>query len=684
MKLLSLELENFRQFHGKQTIEFAVGGEDGNVTVIYGGNGAGKTTLLNAFTWALYGGLSEDMEEKERIFTDALWEQTETGTAITCSVTLLFEHNGDEYRLRRSVNARKTSTRQQPHHSEVSLACAGEDGAWRDIDSYTDSIDLILPKRLSQFFFFNGERIEHLLQYEDIDDAIKTLLGLEQYERAVVHLPAVERIFASELRKLGKSRSSELVAQLEQEKEGQERLLAEQKHLKSEVGDLEGEIEQLEQTLRQHEATKQLQARRDEQRRALREADERSENARRGRTDTLTRRAYKLWLADLLPEIDELASGLHARGELPAPLKRQFVEERLDVGECICGTPLRPGEEPYKTVESWRQKAGLAEVEGAWQQMKGQARGLGDIADDPISELQHFNAEIAAASEAHRKAEEILNEVAGQLQHVGSEDVQQLERRQREIRERVKVHQFRLRDITGELDAKDTKIKELTDKLKKAHGENEKEEQLRRRVALTNEAAKAIKQMLDSASESVRRRLDAKVRSVHKAITIKPFVPELNESFELRLWSDDREDRLPAPKSTGENQLLSLSFVGALAQLCRDQAEQGEAGQFVGKVGGLYPIAMDAAFGNLDNSYREAIARALPNMTSQVIVLTSKAQADGVVSRELGPHTGAEYVICVHTTKADAAPETISVHGKQWDYVVPAADYDSAELRRVG
>ena len=684
MKLLSLELENFRQFHGKQAIEFAAGGDDGNVTVIYGGNGAGKTTILNAFTWALYGDLSDDTEEKERIFTDALWEQTDLGATITCSVTVQFEHNGSEYRLRRAVNARKTSPRQQPHHSDVSLASTGEDGVWRDIESYTDSVDLILPKRLSRFFFFNGERIEHLVQYEDIQDAIKTLLGLEQYERAVKHLPDVEKIFASELRKLGKSKSSDLVAQLEQEKEDQGKLTEEQKRLRSEVGNLEGEIDQLEQTLRKHEATKQLQARRDEQRRALREADERREEARRGRTETLTRRAYRIWLADLLPEVEQLASGLHDRGELPAPLKRQFVDERLEVGECICGTPLRPGEGPYKHVEAWRQKAGLAEVEGAWQQMKGQARGLGNLAEEPISEVLYFNAEIAASSEAHRKAEEILNEVAAQLQNVGSEDVQQLERRMREMRERVKGHQFRLRDISGELDAVSVRIKELTDKLKKAHGANEKEEQLRRSVALANEAAKAIKQMLDTASESVRRRLDVKVRAVHKAITVKPFVPELNESFELKLWSGDSEDRLPAPKSTGENQLLSLSFVGALAQLCRDQANQGENVQLVGKVGGLYPIVMDAAFGNLDDNYREAIANALPSMTSQVVVLTSKAQATGVVAKELRPHTGAEYVVCVHTTKSDVDPEKIAVQGQEWDYLVPAADYDSATLRRIG
>lgn len=687
MKLQSLELENFRQFGGKQTIEFATGDDGGNVTVIYGANGAGKTTLLNAFTWALYGQLGKDMEEQERLITDAVWEQAPIGAHVTCGVTLTFEHNGSQYRLRRSVNATKNSAKQAIHYSDILLTCSGKDGTWRNIESHTDSIDQILPERLARFFFFNGERIEHLVQrdaYEDIQAAVKTLLGLEQYERSVDHLPEVEKVFAAELRKLGKSRSSDLVAQLEQEKEQQEHLLTEQKRLKGEVAHLNDEIEQLEHTLRQHEATQQLQARRDEQRSVLNAAEERLRDARRGRAEVLTRRAYRIWLADLLPYVDQLASGLHDRGELPAPLKRQFVDERLESGVCICGTSLKPGEDPYKHVEEWRLKAGLAEVEGAWQQMKGHSKGVGNLADEPISELQHYNSEIAAASEAHRKAEEILNEVAAHLQKVGPEDTQKLERRQQEVRRKVVEHQFRLRDIASELAECWSQVRALADKLKKAHGENEKIEILRQRVALTNEAAKVIKQMLDTASESVRRRLNAKVRAIHAGITIKPFIPELNDAFELRLWANEGEDRLPVAKSTGENQLLSLAFVGALAHLCRDQAEQGESVQLVGRIGGLYPIVMDAAFGNLDTNYREAVARALPGTAPQVVVITSRSQAEGVVSRELAPHTGAEYVICIHTTKTDARRETISLQGREWDYVIPAADYDSADLKRVG
>jgi DNA sulfur modification protein DndD len=685
VKLVSIELENFRQFIGNQRIDFAQGDDEGNVTVVYGANGAGKTTLLNAFTWVMYGRLSDDIEQQERLITDAVWAAVDLGSDVACGVTLQFEHNGAQYRLRRSIRVRKAEDRQQVQPHNVVLDCAEDDGTWRNIDSYTDRLDQVLPERLARFFFFNGERIEHLVKrdaYQDIQTAIKTLLGLEQYERAKEHLPAVERNFVSEVRKLGKSRESDLLVKIQQEQDRQEALGKERQRRRGETAHLKDEVEQLEELLRAHEATSQLQTRRDEQKAAFNDAEHRLTEARRTRAGVLARQAYRIWLADLLPDVEDLASGLHERGELPAPLKRQFVEERLEVGTCICGTPLRPGGAPYQHVEEWRHRAGLAEVEGAWQQLRGRAKDAADRANEIVQVLQRYNSEIADATEARRVAEEKLNEIKAQLVKAPTEEGQELERRRKDVSNAIRDHEFRLSDIERELADSVGELQSLQRSLVKAHSENKKVEELKRRIAVTAAALEAIKLMLETASESVRMRLDAKVREVHSQITIKPFIPELNSSFELQLWNGEGSDRFLAPKSTGENQLLSLSFVGALAKVCQEQAERAHEAQLVGRIGGLYPIVMDAAFGNLDTNYRQSIARALPDLASQVVVLSSKSQADGVVASELAPHIGAEYVVTVDTTKPDASRETISLRGRDWDYVVPGADFDTAQIQR--
>ena len=61
MKLERITLENFRQYHGRQRLEFARD-EQRRVTVIHGVNGAGKTSLFLAINWCLYGKSVENIK----------------------------------------------------------------------------------------------------------------------------------------------------------------------------------------------------------------------------------------------------------------------------------------------------------------------------------------------------------------------------------------------------------------------------------------------------------------------------------------------------------------------------------------------------------------------------------------------------------------------------------------------
>jgi DNA sulfur modification protein DndD len=685
VKLISLEMHNFRQFVGRQKLEFA-DSDDRNVTLIYGANGGGKTTILNAFTWALYGTTSPDFEQKEMLITDSVWDDAPPGTMIETSVTLHFEHDGMQYRLRRRIKTPKDGVRQQPQSYDVTLDNLDESGAWREEKTHSDRIEQILPEGLSQFFFFNGERIERLVQrgaYQDIQKAIKTLLGLEQYELALKHLPDVARGLGNELRKLGKSQAGDIVSQQDQIRETTDELQDEQRRLRGEVGHLTDERDVVETKLRAHEPTAQLQLRRDEQTRAYRSAEERRARAAQARRIMLTKRAYRVWVAELLPQVQSAAAGLRETGQLPAPLKRQFVEELLQQGACICGTHLAEGESPHDHVKAWRDKAGIAEVEGAWQQMQGRAAEVVESAQELPSALRQANADIATATEEARQASEIISEVEGQLKKLPSEDGQDLERRRVDLTRRIEKHNYRLHDIERELKELARRGEELGKELAKVEITDKKGALVRQQMAVANQAHAAISSMYTTASEFVRDRLDVKIREVFSKISIKPFTPELNSNFELQLWRGNGDSRLPVSKSTGENQLLSLSFVGALVALCKERATGEKGAQYLGHLGGLYPIVMDAPFGNLDNTYREEIARALPGMASQVVVFTSLAQAEGVVADRLEGNIGAEYIICINTTKDDAEHHRIELGGRHFDYVVPVTDADCAKIERV-
>ena len=65
MILEQITVENFRQFRGRQSLQFATGGpgKGKNVTVILGENGRGKTGLFRALMFCLYGDCSLAQDE---------------------------------------------------------------------------------------------------------------------------------------------------------------------------------------------------------------------------------------------------------------------------------------------------------------------------------------------------------------------------------------------------------------------------------------------------------------------------------------------------------------------------------------------------------------------------------------------------------------------------------------------
>ena len=107
MLIQSIKLENFRQFKGKQEIDFSTD-KIKNVTVVMGENGAGKTTLEQAFLWCLYGRTAFRVKELiNREVRDAAWPKDKCNV----SVELHIIHEGRHFRITRKQRLTKGLTK---------------------------------------------------------------------------------------------------------------------------------------------------------------------------------------------------------------------------------------------------------------------------------------------------------------------------------------------------------------------------------------------------------------------------------------------------------------------------------------------------------------------------------------------------------------------------------------------
>ena len=194
MLLQSIKLINFRQFIDEE-IDFASGENGKNVTIILGENGTGKTTFAQAFFWCLYG---ETEFSDKMILNRLVANKLLSGQSAKVTVELRLYHGENSYILtREQIYTKDTS-------GNIKVANTVFDILRRDKTGNTTTIkptlretevNSILPKELSKYFFFDGERIERMSKdisthkkATDFADAVRSLLGLKGMEKAITHL----------------------------------------------------------------------------------------------------------------------------------------------------------------------------------------------------------------------------------------------------------------------------------------------------------------------------------------------------------------------------------------------------------------------------------------------------------------------------------------------------------------
>lgn len=110
MKLIRLELNNFRKYYGKQSVDFAHEGTR-NTTILFGENGKGKTGIYRAIMFVLFGSLkiSQDSENDKIHLTNLKYMNENSSGTGEATVTLRFEHEKIVYEISRKISAFKQS-----------------------------------------------------------------------------------------------------------------------------------------------------------------------------------------------------------------------------------------------------------------------------------------------------------------------------------------------------------------------------------------------------------------------------------------------------------------------------------------------------------------------------------------------------------------------------------------------
>ncbi|MBE9039629.1 AAA family ATPase [Oscillatoriales cyanobacterium LEGE 11467] len=684
MKLTSIKFFNFRQFYG-ETPDVLISDGSKNTTVVHGNNGAGKTTLMNGFTWVFYEKLSPDFALPEELANKRAIAESNGETPVTYWVEVVFEHDGRCYQAKRRCRAYKNKLSIEQGESQLTLQVAREDGRWMlPPESSEDIISRILPESLYPYFFFNGERIEKIVRDDkksEIATATKELLGVEVIIRAIRHLGEAKKSLETHLRGIGNPETQNLLRQKQTLENELVALDRRKKEIEEELTDRAQIKKTLSGRLIELGGAEELQRLRNELETQATTIKEQLASDRARLEQLISTQGYSIFLGNLTAQFRSTIEGLRERGELPAGIKKQFVLELLDRQSCICGVPLRPESVEYDRVRSWMEKAGVAAVEETAIWMNGQVDEIDKQAANFWQEVDRLCDRIDRDRTKLSRQQTQLEDVKEKLRNFPDEDIQQLQKQLDSADKRLS----NLNRETGSnqqlIDSLHAQVSQLEKQVDKQRMNERRQVLAQRRIAAALDAIERLTTVRRLLEQKFRISLEKRVQELFAQISFTPYTPKLNQKYELTLVENTAGIESNVAASTGENQILSLSFIGGIIDGVREWSQKNT---LMGPDSSTFPVVMDSPFGSLDEIYRRQVTKWIPQLANQLVVLVSKTQWRGEFAEEIADRVGREYVLSYNSSKPDCEEDSIELGGVSYPLVRRSPNgFDYTEIIEV-
>ena len=631
MRLDFVELENFRLYHGRQRLNFSKH-QDKHVTIIHGVNGVGKTSLFLAINWCLYG--REILDNIGELISRKALEEAGIGQLVTGSVKVGFSHSDYRYVMSRQVGSvRQTDGTIAPYQEEVvDLRRVGADGQARRESNPLTVINAILPANVRTYFLFDGEKISEFAKPEaakEVKLAIDLVLRLETLDRAKKHLKSMMQKYRKDSAALSDNDELKRLQKEAEKKEAtQEKTEKRLAEIEVEIGNARKQVAEIDQLLSGMKEVQGLQKERLATEKNIKTQRKRLENHVEAIQEKATE-GYRVLARPIMEKALAILDEKRAKGQIPSNIRQQFVQDLLNQLMCICGRPISEHTTEYERLTGLLAESVPSSLEEAVLKANDQLRGLVVDSQNHEVKIQELMQERANTQSGIRQLEGTLQDLEAQLKDAPLEDAAALEVKRKatnEDIERLLLDKGRVSEQTKVLKKE---IAALNTQIRQAKKTSKRVKHLQRKMDLAQQSAQAIEETYQKFADEMRLKIEHDTNQIFHSLVWK------TDHFQgIRLGTDynlevlDRYGRSMRPElSAGERQVLSLSFIAAMARASGEEA----------------PLVMDTPFGRLSSDHRLNITKNLPQFASQLILLITDEEMRDEARTNLKAYIGAEY-----------------------------------------
>ena len=640
MKFNKLTIENYKSFQFPTVIHFPRSGEGKSIFLVGGMNGAGKTSIMEAINICLYG------IKPELLYKYINRKELSKGNAYV-SFELELETDAHETILiHRSWSAGATEKPQYKDLEEKLVVVKdGKRVSVQNKEMWQDFINATIPKSITQFFFFDGEKIQEIAADDHsevrLQTSLEAALGIQYISRLasdILYLKQEERKGFVEI-------SDEDIEYKESELKKEQRKLQSKKQ---ERDDLSSELENFKKE--KDEAQERF--------KAIFSIDaETSEIVKQKEKKRIQLSNKANQLENQIKTLNEQFLPWAMAGKLFDSIKKQIEAERDSIKQNALASNAKDLakqiverlEKPDPIIEkplSIEQKAKLEErVFDLLAQNKGSedirkilnlserdaAKVLNRIEEVEQSDVMQLEQLLKEKEELDAEIRSIDTSLSNAASESEKELFETLQNTIESCQTQIGRISVRLSNVNEEIVMIENRIKDIELEINKLY---EKHNVSKDRADFIQECD-AIANLLNTYIVKLRKAkvqmLQEKTFEMYKMLSSKSGLIkdlEINDkTYEIIIRDRSGHEMKKSGLSAGEKEVFAVSLLWGLAQTSQLHL----------------PIIIDTPLSRLDSVHRDNIVNHyFPNAADQVIILSTDTEVDSNYFKNLEPHlTGA-------------------------------------------
>jgi len=634
MKFNYLSIENYKSFQFPTRLEFPQSDNGKSIFLVGGMNGAGKTSVMEAVNICLYG------ERTDTIYKSINHKELAKGNAF---VSFELEFTTDTFETILVTRSWSANACERPLAKDLveklTVVKDGKRVSVQNKEMWQDYINSTIPKSITQFFFFDGEKIQQVAADDHsevlLKDSLEAALGIQYISRLaedVLYLKQDERKSFVEV-------SDEEIEYKESELKKERRR---QKDMQDELADCQAQLNEFKQ--QKEDASARF--------KSIFSIDpESSEVIKQKEKKRISLSSQSNQLDSQIKQLIEQYLPWAIAGQFFVPLKGQIEKEHtaqqgkfiaenapeltrqivytIDNPMPLTGSPLN--ERQKQEIE----RRLLALFSGNKEQVekilnlsdRDAARVLNKIEEieksdvlqlqDLISQKQEIDNEIAniqssLQSRGNSKSEQELFDDLQETMESCQIQIGRLSVTANNLQEEIRIIESHIKDIEMELN-----------KLYDRHNSSQEKKQFIDECdAIANMLNAYIIKLRKSKIQLLRdKTFEMYLRLSSKADLIKSI--DIDEkTYEMTIRDKNDNVIRKSGLSAGEKEVFAISLLWGLAQTSQLNL----------------PIIIDTPLSRLDSVHRDNIVRQyFPNAAEQVIILSTDTEVDDNYFRHLEP-----------------------------------------------